>query len=76
LRDSEDIDGQVANAYFLALCDYELGHKNEAVTRWRELLPKTQPGEWRVRTSRSLELVAQGLPPRDAVFVKTKGPQP
>lgn len=69
LADNEELESRVANEYFVALCDYQLGKRAQAVQLWKETLVLAHPGEWRERISRSLELSAQGKPVTDAIFV-------
>lgn len=69
LEGNEELDSRVANEYFVALCDYQLGKRAQAVQLWKETLVLAHPGEWRERIVRSLELSAQGRPVTGAVFV-------
>ncbi len=61
------------NEYFVGLCDYELGRREEAIQRWQTALRITTSSAWRQKIERSLELARTGGDVTQPVFSTASG---
>jgi tetratricopeptide (TPR) repeat protein len=70
LREADDRpNNQALNDYFIGLCDYSLGSKQDAITRWRRALelPHVEI-RWRKAIDKSLKIAQEGGTVTDPIF--------